>query len=403
MIKKLQIKFIIIIMSIMSVVLFLIFGAINFSMHKISEYQNISMMVRIAKNDGKRPLFPQIPNPGMLPSQDTFVSNDHFSVILDKRDNIQSVIFLRQTEYSQNEILDLVEYVLKLGKNIGTINNTRFLLRDKPYGKIIVFMDITLENTISSRLMWASALIGVSGLMIIFIMSLFLSNWAIKPVKTAFQSQKQFISDASHELKTPLTVINANIDALYVDRENNKWIDYIRAETERMNGLVNNLLYLAKLGNAENAYHFAEFNLSDAITSAVLPFESVVFESGKVLHLDIEQNIYTYGDENRIKQVIIILLDNAVKNSDKNGNIKVSFKTQGCKKIIYVFNTGTEIPRGEQDRIFERFYRTDSSRTRQTGCYGLGLSIAKTIIDRHKGKIFTENVKGEGVKFIVEL
>jgi len=167
--------------------------------------------------------------------------------------------------------------------------------------------------------------------------------------------------------------------------------------------LVNDLLYLAKADSTENVYHMSDFDLSNIVMSASLPFESVAFESSKTLTFEIQEGIYYKGDESRIKQVIVILLDNAIKNANENGDVKVSLSVQNGKKVITVYNTGEGVDEEEAKKLFKRFYRGDSSRARETGGYGLGLSIAKTIVDAHKGKITIEGEKGKWVSFIVTL
>lgn len=403
MIKKLQIKFILIIMMIMTTVLLLIFGSINISMFKSGEKQSIRMMHDIALNNGGIPFRKAPSDPNPIPPDKMPLPQTYFSAKLNNNNELIDIILDKNLSLSQDEIKILIESVTKKNISIGKLNGFHFLVQPKEYGKIIVFLDNSMENNMNYRLLWTTIGIGSASLFVIFIVALFLSSWATKPVKIAFELQKQFIGDASHELKTPLTVIATNADVLSNEIGKNQWLEYIKTEVERMSSLVNNLLYLTKADSMDNVNQMVEFDLSNAMMSCCLPFESVAYENSKNLTLDIAQNIYYLGDESRIKQVVVILLDNAIKNSNENGEIRVSLKIYNNKKVITVFNTGEGIDEKDKEKIFERFYRSDSSRARETGGYGLGLSIAKTIIEAHKGKIFIKCEKGKNISFIVTL
>ncbi len=404
MIKKLKIKFIVIIMSLMTIVLLLIFGAINITMFKTGERQSINMMRDIAKNDGmmgfdRKPNQPiDFDNPVKKPTRQIYLS-----VKLNQNNECFEIISDKNLSLTQDDILSLVDTVLEKNKDIGKLDDFHYLIQSASYGKIIVFLDNSTEMNMTYRLLWTSLGIGIASLVAVFIISLFLSSWAIKPVKTAFEAQRQFVADASHELKTPLTIVATNADVLGGEIGENKWLGYIKAEAQRMALLVNDLLYLAKADSTENVYHMSDFDLSNIVMNASLPFESVAFESSKTLTFEIQEGIYYKGDESRIKQVVVILLDNAIKNANENGDVKVSLSVQSGKKVITVYNTGEGVDEEEAEKLFKRFYRGDSSRARETGGYGLGLSIAKTIVDAHKGKITIEGEKGKWVSFIVTL
>lgn len=403
MIRKLKIKFIAIIMMITSIVLIIIFGSVNFAMSQFGNQQSLDMMNSIIRNDGRT----QLPKIKKNPSDKEPINNrrpqNNFLVKLNYLNDILEIRKEGNINYSDDEIEKLVYLALKENKTFGMISSERFLIDLKPNGKLILFVDNSIEKDIEIRLMWTSISICSASLILIFFLALILSDWAIKPVKNSFEKQRQFVADASHELKTPLTVVLANIDVLKDEIGNNKWLEFIKMEMNRMSELTNNLLYLAKNDSDENVYNMKLFNLSEAIMTSTLPFESVAFENERNIIIDIEENIYIKGDENRIKQVVIILIDNAIKNANKNGEIKVSLKLHSNKKVISVFNSGDGIKEEDKSKIFERFYRSDSSRARDTGGYGLGLSIAKSIIYGHGGKIQVESEVGKGAKFIVSL
>jgi signal transduction histidine kinase len=265
-------------------------------------------------------------------------------------------------------------------------------------------MDASAQAQLESNLMMISG--GILSLVWLVMLGLafFLSRWIARPVEKAFATQTRFVADASHELKTPIAVINANLAVLEgTGKKPNKWLGYIQAETVRMNGLVNSLLTLATMDDPSFRRNDATFMLDDLVESCVLPFESLMFESGIKLRVDCETGVAMTGDWDKLGQMIRILLENAVKHTKEDGTISIELKRKGYKKILSVFNQGEPISALDAEKIFERFYRTDFARDRDSGGYGLGLSIARTIVDLHKGKIFVDTTTLDGAKFVVEL
>ena len=247
----------------------------------------------------------------------------------------------------------------------------------------------------------SSIVIGISGLLIIYIFAKNLSKVIVKPVEESFEKQKQFISDASHELKTPLAVIEANADVLQNKVGENKWITYIQNEVQSMNKLVNDLLTLAKIENTD-IINNQNFNLSKEVEISVAVFESMIFEKKISLETNIEDGINFVGEKEDIKHIISILLDNAIKHTNENNKIIVNTLKEKNNIKIEVKNYGETIPEEEQSKIFERFYRVDKSRNRAEKRYGLGLSIAKGIVDKYNGNIEVNSNNGI-TSFIVTL
>jgi len=295
-----------------------------------------------------------------------------------------------------------VSAILKEKSSSGMIDNKyQFYQMGKSNGTIMVFTDKSAEIDMLKKLNRTTIAIGILSFMLLAAAAFFLSKKVMQPLKSAFEKQKQFISDASHELKTPLTVISANADVLTDEIGENRWLTYIKSQTDRMNILVNDLLNLTRLENNSTNFVRTDFDLSKAINNTALPFECQAFELNKKYYVDVEEGLMINGSEQHIKQMVAIFIDNALKYSGENGTIKVSLKHQGDKKIFSVYNTGKGIRDEEADKIFERFYRSDASRNRATGGYGLGLAIAKSIIDKHKFKINVENVEGRSIRFVV--
>ena len=241
-------------------------------------------------------------------------------------------------------------------------------------------------------------LYATAALIIFAFISILLSKWLIRPVQQAFDRQKQFISDASHELKTPLSVISANADVLAAEIGNNTYLSYIQEEAKRMNHLVQDLLTLTRLENATTQPP-ESFDLGQIVLQSALPFESTAFEAGKTLQLQVNEGIDFTGYPDKIRQLVGILLDNAIKYSNEGGLI--SLKLCACRgnPILEVYNTGRGILPEEQTYIFERFYRGDPCRCRNSGSYGLGLPIAHSIVTLHNAKIVVESEPGEYVRF----
>jgi two-component system sensor histidine kinase CiaH len=287
-------------------------------------------------------------------------------------------------------------------------NHWAFLILPQSNGYRMVFLDITPQQAILNNLIYTFLTVALVMLIVIYFISRFFANKSIQPIKEAFDKQKQFIADASHELKTPLAVINTNVDVLLSGADgslgnHSKWLHYIKSEAERMNKLTNDLLYLTQMDYSDIKMISASFDLSEAVESVLLTMEAVIFERGIQLQYELEPGLMGYGSCEQIKQVVMILLDNAVKYTDPKGSIQVSLKGHYNNLLLHVTNTGEGIPEEHLTSIFDRFYRTDKSRTRQRGGYGLGLAIAKAIVEQHNGKIWVKSIPHEHTSFIVEL
>ncbi|WP_243864543.1 sensor histidine kinase [Paenibacillus castaneae] len=267
----------------------------------------------------------------------------------------------------------------------------------------ISFLDITESQKILTQLLLTFGAIGIVMLFVIWGVSVFFAKRAVAPVEVSYDKQKQFIADASHELKTPIAVINANADALLTNKKDTvesqeKWIGYIKAETDRMSKLVSSLLYLAKTEHAETSTESLPFNLSDTVRDTVLLMEAVAYETGLILTQHIEPNIIINGESEKLAQVVKILFDNAIKYSDSNGGIEITLKKSRHQVVFSITNTSMGISKEHLSKIFDRFYRPDPSRT-YDGSYGLGLPIAKAIIENMGGKIYAMSVEGQSTTF----
>ena len=465
MIQKLQIKIIAVVLGTLLIVFAAVLLVLNLSVARTSAQRAENFMSTIIENDGffftrLNPydfegvrVFP-IPENDMPMSAVRIISpfegsqqemqfrfRTHF---IPSEMSRAGRFFYVRTDFDGTVIEENLQFVFGLenaanyielarysGRTRGNIGNFSFMTAEKPYGQMLVFIERSIDMLLISRLnqisLWVAGIVSL----ILFFLSVFLSRWIVAPVKNSFEKQRRFISDASHELKTPLTIISANADVLRNEMGENQRLSHIKIQSERMNGLVHDMLTLAKADEGQISIVRGKFDISAAIFNTVLEFESRAFEEEKNYSYDIKENIEYIGDEKQIKQLAAVLIDNALQYSGASGDIKVTLNADirgsrnfyqnsfevsasaqppvGAKSeflfapsynsqiLLSVYNTGTGVPDNEQKKIFERFYRTDESRSRETGGYGVGLSIAKAITDSHKGKI---SVTGEYKKWI---
>lgn len=326
-------------------------------------------------------------------------SIDHFSCYLDKYgilDNLDGT-----TDYTTEEVQYIVDYVLASEKQDGYYENLQYYQSEMKSGIYIVFTDCTAAKLMLRNILWISIGMFLVMEIVAFFLTIFLTRRAMQPIHETFEWQRQFISDAGHELKTPLTIISANVDILNDEIGENKWLSYIHAQTERMRVLINEMMNLTKLEMDNPIKDFKQFSLSNAVSSAALSFKSQAFEQNKKLEVNIQEGLIYSDNIDQIKQLVAIFIDNAIKYSDEKGKIRVTLSQTKDKKTLKIYNTEKGVTEEEKERIFERFYRSDSSRTRNTGGYGLGLSIAQGIADTHKIKIQVESEYGKWICFIL--
>lgn len=419
MFKELRNKFLILNLVIISVMMLLAFTAIYLitynnvqksidgELHKISENTRKPNDAPKDQRQGyENPYFKHnIPDKDAPP--DRSVS---FTLITDNKDTITSTvsIFDMDNDFYENAKKSALSLNTKTGKFKLDGNYWAFMLFPHPVGKGIVFLDITSRQGILTNLIYTFLAAALIMFIIIFFISRFFANRSIKPIREAFEKQKRFIGDASHELKTPLAVINTNVDVLLSNGDEtvnsqSKWLHYIKSEVERMTKLTNDLLYLAQMDYSDIKMIFTDFNISEVVENVLLTMEAVVFENNINLDYNIEPNLKMHGNSEQLQQVTMILLDNALKYTNAEGNVGIILKKQHNSIFLSVTNTGEGIPEEHLNKIFDRFYRVDKSRARKSGGYGLGLAIAKAIVEQHGGKIYAKSILNESTTFTVEL
>lgn len=288
---------------------------------------------------------------------------------------------------SQLEELALKAY--NKNKESGIIENYIYKTqKDKMTNKTIIMLTENETTIIRIKFIYIiSVTAGILVIILTYVISKKITNMIVKPVEETIEKQKQFISDASHELKTPLAVIEANAEVLENQVGTSKWMQYIQSEIASMDKLINNLLYLAKTENIKEIKNKETFDLSSEIKMISSMFESMAYEKKIEINYNIAENIKFNGAKEDIKRILSTLIENAIMHTKENGKIYIELNKEKNNTIIQVKNEGEPIPEAEREKIFERFYRVDKSRNRKEKRYGLGLAIAKSIVEQYNGKI----------------
>lgn len=417
MIKRLQRKFVLIVAVCLFIVEVLIIGVINIINIRSVNSENDNLMQMIAENDGKIPDFfkhddkmrRQPSEPEDIPkkfrnnfNEETKYQTRFFTVDFNKNGDVCGVNTGHIAAVDSEQAVNLAKDVLDSGKTKGTTDNYMYSVSEQSNGKTVIFLDIRQGLHNKNRFMLISVLVAAAGYVITCVLVIIFSKRAVKPVIESYEKQRRFITDAGHELKTPLAIISANTEVIEMTSEESEWTASIKNQVTRLDGLVKQLLQLSKMEEDDVKLVFSDFDMSSAVEQAAQPFEAVAKTREKTLLLDVQSDVVMHGDENAIKQLTAILADNAVKYADKGSQIKVSLtKSQsGRHALLSVSNICAEPPK-DTDKLFDRFYRSDEARARgdeKTGGYGIGLSIALAVTQSHKGRIECK-VDGNTVTF----
>ena len=434
MIKSLRTKFTIIAMCSMFLVLATIMAGLN-----ILNYMNMCsdgdhLLTMIATNNGtfpqppsdnNAPLKPENdpakqnntpPDPANMPekpednlrpegiSQESPYDTRFFTIWLDKKGKITSTHLDNIASVTENEAKEYAKKIYRQKKKEGFLENYQYKKETiDTGGTMIIFLDRQSEISSFKNTLLTSLLASFVGLFAVFILVVIFSKIVFRPVEESYKKQKRFITDASHEIKTPLTIIDANLEVIEMLHEESEWTKSIRNQIKRLSSLTKQLVMLSKLEEKREAVEREKFSLSELVEESVQSFSALVLTRDKELETQIEDNIDYTGDEKAISQLAGILLDNAIKYALPESTILVSLKKQKRKIRLEVYNKAEKLPKGNLNVLFERFYRTDASRNSETGGSGIGLSVARAIVEAHKGSITANSVDGKSLSIVVKL
>lgn len=390
--KKLRMKLIIASMiSLLAVLLIIegIAGALNYNRIVAEADQTLEIL---EENNGK---FPDVPPPekpsekkkeGRMSSELPYESR-YFSVLLDSEGEVLTTDTGKIARIDTSDAVEYAKKVLKSGKERGFLEGYRYVVVNSDSEVRVIFLDCSRNLSTFQNFIVTAVVVSTAGLLAVLILMIFLSARIVKPFSENYEKQKRFITDAGHELKTPLTIIDADAEVLEMDFGENEWLSDIQSQTRRLADLTNNLILLSRMEEERTKELMVDFPLSDIAEETVGTFQALAKTQNKVLESNITPMIAMKGDEKAIRRLITILLDNAVKYAKENGRISVTLEKQKKRIRLSVFNTTEQISQEHMEHLFDRFYRTDRSRNSETGGYGLGLSIAAATVEAHRGKI----------------
>ena len=434
MIRNLRKKFILVAMLSTLVVLAAIMGVVNISNYKEVLDRADEMTTLLEKNGGKFPEEPktdgeEVPqkpdgntegdmigenNDQQVPPQKPENDGEHFSVetpfetryftvTMDEKGEVTDCDLDHIAAVDENTAEEYAKNVSGKSGAAGFMGIYRYRVTKTGNGTKYVFLDCRREISNFQAVLITTVSVSGLGMAAVFVLVVIFSRMVFRPVEESIWKQKRFITDASHELKTPLTIIDANTEIMEMESGESQWTKSTRKQIQRLTGLVQQLVTLSRLDEEKGLQDIAEFDLSEAVSESVQPYGALAQTKEKHLTLNIEGGLMYTGDEKSIRQLSGILMDNAVKYSSEKGNIALTLKKKGKKILLEVYNDADGLPQGKLDVLFERFYRLDSSRNSGTGGSGIGLSVAQAIVQAHKGKISAENKTGNGLTITVLL
>lgn len=403
MIKKLRIKLIAASMLSLFLVLFVIGGIAGILNYKKIVNDADRILEVLEENAGKFPQkFPidrKDDRPGMSP--EIPYESRFFSVLLDENGNIILTDTSKIASIDTEKAIEYASEIWDRETEKGFVDEYRYWQCSYNGEVRIIFLDCRRQLDNFHNFLLTTFGVSCVGFLSVFILMVYLSARIVKPFSDNYEKQKRFITDAGHELKTPLTIIEADTEVLEMDFGENEWLQDIQSQTKRLADLTNTLVVLSRMEEGQNSSMRVEFPLSDMVEEVCHTFQAPAKVQEKGLTSTIEPMISMKGDEKAIRGLVTILLDNALKYSNENGHITVALEKKKNRIYLSVFNTTEFISREQIPHLFDRFYRTDVSRNSQTGGYGLGLSIAAATVESHKGKIFAETADEKSLRITV--
>ena len=415
MIKRLRRKFILACMLSLTVVLAVILGGVS-----LVSYQKVisdadTVLALLDANNGAFPQFSEArpdrpptgktePSPPRGISPETPYESRFFSVLLGQDGQVLQVDTGRIAAVGEEEAVAYAQAVAGSGSSSGFRGNYRYRLCADELGSRVIFLDCGRSLSNFRTVLLTSALLAALGLLGVLALLLISSSRIVRPVAESYEKQKRFITDAGHELKTPMTIIGADVELAEMECGENQWLADIRRQAQRLTDLTNDLIYLSRMEEEQPSLQAIEFPLSDVAEEMAQSFSAPAQSQGKELDIRIQPMIAFTGDEKAIRQLFSILLDNALKYSPKGGRLTLRLERQGRGILLSMSNTTAQpVDNVQLSRLFDRFYRADQSRSSETGGYGLGLSIARSIVAAHKGRIRAERSGSDTLSILISL
>ena len=420
-IKTLRRKFIAATMLSLAAVLLVILGGVN-----LMSYQKVisdadAILELLCANSGTFPEFPTGKRPAQAAAQppisaDKRGSGDrglspetpyeprYFAVVLDETGQVAYTDTVQIAAIDDDTAASYAQAVWQSGRTSGFWEDYRYACRSEANGWRIIFLDCGRTLSGFRTTLLASVMLALVGLGAVLVLLLILSGRIIRPVAESYEKQKRFITDAGHELKTPLTIISADTDLAEMECGENEWLEDIRRQAQRLTGLTEDLIYLSRMEEAQPRLQFLEFPISDVVEEMAQSFLAPARSQDKKLEIEVKPMISCNGDEKAVRQLVSILMDNALKYAPPGGHLTLRLERQGRTVVLTVSNTTVyPVDKESLEHLFDRFYRADQSRNTQTGGYGLGLSIAKSIVSAHRGKIRAESPVPDLLTIVVSL
>ena len=401
MIRKLQTRFIIIAMSVITIVTCSIFGIITVENYNMINRQLDGLLNLISENDGRIPEYkPRDDELANFITKETQFSTRYFIIKINENGEILETNMQYIAAVNQEDGQTILQEVLADSKQTGYYGNYKYRITQDEEEKLIIFLDCSMQLNNFQSTTKKSILIIAIGLFIVFLCISILSKRVLAPMIKNIEKQKQFVTNAGHELKTPLAVIMANADILEMtSKENNELIRSIKKQAQRLDTLIKSLLNLANVEERKMEMNYTEFSITDLIQEEIKEF-GVLAQEKQIIY-ERKPEIKMKANRDSIKELITILLDNAIKYTPKEGKIEIKVEKQGKSVKMQFINNCENSKNIHVTKIFDRFYREDRSRSKTKEGYGIGLSIAKSIVDIHKGKITAEITKEDMICFTV--
>lgn len=377
-----------------------VINVINYS--KTDAYSDKVMSILVENEGGFPPDFPIRPGLGNGMSPETPFEARYFTVFINARGEAVFSDTGRIAAVSKETAENYAKTLYADGKTKGMYDDYKYQAKETTGGTLYIFLDCTREMTSFRSFLQASVLISVGGVALVFVLVIVLSKLALRPVEESYRKQKHFITNASHDIKTPLTIIGAETEIIELEHGASEWTKEIKNQIVRLTSLTDKLVFLSRMEEAAKP-ELKEFDLSATFAETTRPYEALAQARGLELLVEAQSDIRYTGNEEMLRQAIALLLDNAIKYTSDKGVISARLK-RTSKGIEMRFRNDAEgIKQGNLDELFERFYRMEQSRNSNTGGNGIGLSVVKAIVESHKGKVTANSADGESIEIAILL